>query len=472
MIQDLKELAKVNVREAMRKELEINRENIAPLIIKRTSPRQTKEYVFEMMARNDILKYFLNLDESEQKPESLLSSIPSSQEYVELMLKLRATRYPIRIKRETQRKLFYFYTHEDYKGSRYFLDEPLTQKPKGKRFGEVIDIILGWAWVCGFLALIIWGMLNDSDSNNQYSGGGSNTFNSGGISNGNSQSKLANDSPQVKDGSNAAGFGNGGVSGNDSSSSTSQTNSSQSKQTTNDINKKEPSPDSKSDDMAKKQSFISVTDKKLSGQQVQVTVQPKSNQNKNADTTTIKEDSDYFSLGSSKEHVKEIMGNPKSMIGDTWSYEYSSISFGNDGLVIGWSNISLNLKVFLGTKLDEDVPFTLGSSKQDVTNAMGTPSSIIGSTWGYGYSSVYFDGVSKVIGWSNIGNKLNVSYGAKKEDAVPFTVGSTKLNVLDAMGTPSSIIGTIWLYDYSNVFFDSKDAVINWSNISNNLNVK
>src|SRR5262249_31525950 len=51
--------------------------------------------------------------------------------------------------------------------------------------------------------------------------------------------------------------------------------------------------------------------------------------------------------------------------------------------------------------------FTIGSSKDDVLAIQGEPSSIIGSTLHYGYSSVHFRG-NQVSGYSNISNNLKV----------------------------------------------------------------
>lgn len=53
---------------------------------------------------------------------------------------------------------------------------------------------------------------------------------------------------------------------------------------------------------------------------------------------------EYWTIGSDKLEVKRIQGTPTAIIGDTWSYEYSSISFTN-GRVSGYSDISKNLKV-------------------------------------------------------------------------------------------------------------------------------
>ena len=112
-----------------------------------------------------------------------------------------------------------------------------------------------------------------------------------------------------------------------------------------------------------------------------------------------------FTIGSSEDIVKSVMGAPSGVIGDTWSYGFSSVYFRN-GLVSGWSIIDKKLNVYMGEKISSAV-FTVGSTKDEVLKAMGTPSGIIGDTWSYGFSSVYFRN-SKVSSWSEIDVKLNV----------------------------------------------------------------
>ena len=51
--------------------------------------------------------------------------------------------------------------------------------------------------------------------------------------------------------------------------------------------------------------------------------------------------------------------------------------------------------------------FTLGSTKDEVLAIQGTPDSIIGTSFSYGYSEVNFQG-DKVSSWSNIGKNLKV----------------------------------------------------------------
>jgi len=191
--------------------------------------------------------------------------------------------------------------------------------------------------------------------------------------------------------------------------------------------------------------------------------------------TEIIENPNHFTLGSSKEAVKKVMGTPTSIISDSsWLYGLSSVSFNSKGTVDGWSDIEDNLKVSIGTKKANSPPFALWSNKQAVVDTMGTPTSIISDlSWLYGLSSVSFNSKGTVGGWSDIEDNLKVSIGTKKANSPPFTLGSNKQAVVYAMGTPTSIISdSSWLYGLSSVSFSSKGTVDGWSDIEKNLNCK
>ncbi|MCD2503338.1 outer membrane protein assembly factor BamE [Clostridium sp. NSJ-145] len=181
---------------------------------------------------------------------------------------------------------------------------------------------------------------------------------------------------------------------------------------------------------------------------------------------------DYITLGSSKEDVSRVMGVASSIYDSNWSYEFSIIRFDINGLVSGWNDISDNLIVYIGDKIDGAEPFTIGSTKNEVIAAMGTPSSLYQNRWEYEYSSITFDNDDLVSGWSDISKNLKNYIGDKVDGAQPFTIGSTKEQVIAAMGTPSSLNWNRWEYEYSSVTFDDDNLVSGWSNISGNLNVK
>jgi curved DNA-binding protein CbpA len=158
---------------------------------------------------------------------------------------------------------------------------------------------------------------------------------------------------------------------------------------------------------------------------------------------------------------------------DTWWYGYSYVSFEYDK-VKGWNNSEGNLK--LEYSKVENKSFTVGSTKKEVKAAMGTPTSIDDldylDTWWYGYSYVSFK-YDKVKGWNNSAGNLKLAQSTVKN--ITFTIGSSKEEVKAAMGTPTSIDDLdyldTWWYGYSYVSFEY-DKVKGWNNSAGNLKVR
>lgn len=132
--------------------------------------------------------------------------------------------------------------------------------------------------------------------------------------------------------------------------------------------------------------------------------------------------------------------------------------------------------------ITQENSFTLGSSRDEVKAIMGSPDEIHDYTFftvwyyndHYDFSTITFDENGNVKEWSNAGN-LNVWLGDKQEDSAPFSLGSSQKQVLDAMGTPNEVhdydSSTVWYYnsyyDFSTVTFDEKGIVKEWSNAGN-----
>jgi len=121
----------------------------------------------------------------------------------------------------------------------------------------------------------------------------------------------------------------------------------------------------------------------------------------------------YFTIGSTKNEVQALQGTPSNIIGDTWFYDASQITFFNDR-VVGYSNNSGNLHMKLLPKIDDDHIrakgyFTIGSTKDEVIALQGTPSGIIGNTWIYGLSKINFYN-GKVTSYSNVSKNLKIEY--------------------------------------------------------------
>ncbi|KQU13007.1 hypothetical protein ASG65_11695 [Bacillus sp. Leaf13] len=131
----------------------------------------------------------------------------------------------------------------------------------------------------------------------------------------------------------------------------------------------------------------------------------KFDESKNSTSSAVDTDS-VFTFGSTKDEVKKVMGEPeeKEQFGNvsSWRYQDSSVEFDENEKVAGWSNFSHILKVSVGSKKEGALPFTKGSSIEEVANAMGTPDAVTqwGALWHYQNSIVEFDGET-VIGWSD-----------------------------------------------------------------------
>ncbi|TKH41498.1 hypothetical protein C1I60_19285 [Paenibacillus terrae] len=455
------ELAKTDVRYAMRKEIQMNQLLIENSVVYRNTPRQIKIGVFTAMARNEVLSHFLNLDSSMQTPNNLKTNLPMSPEYYHLMYKIGATRYAHHVKTKAEHQLFLDYTHTDYRRKRHFLDEILPEQPKlSKIWGAFLNVVgtvlnmireyWGIPLLVGFGLLIYFNHSSSpthphsgfSKGDRSSSGNGSTFGMNESTSIGNPDENSVSDTPQVIDDSNQTGFGNEGDSGYDSPSSANEFQT-----INNDSSKKISTPDVVSNETE----LTDPTEKSM----------------------FIKEGNpNFFTIGSPKQKVIDVMGTSTSMIGNSWIYGDSNVELDSNDHVIGWNNINHNLKVSIGSKKKGATPFTIGSSIQDVIDAMGTPTSIIGDSWGYDYSAVQLNSSGEeVIGWSNISDNLNVFMGPRIKTAAPFTKGSSKQQVIHAMGTPTSVIRDSWGYGFSTVQFDLNGKVSSWSNIDKNLKV-
>ena len=191
-----------------------------------------------------------------------------------------------------------------------------------------------------------------------------------------------------------------------------------------------------------------------------------------------------FGFGSTPAEVMRQMGSPTdvnsypSLGEETWSYGFSTVGFRN-GLVAEWHDYDGNLKVSAGHRQQDAPPITRGSSKSEVIAAMGTPTGVnsypsLGEeTWSYGFSTVGFrNGV--VAEWHDCNGNLKVSVGHQQQDAPPIARGSSKSEVIAAMGTPTGVnsypsLGEeTWSYGFSTVTFRG-DHVDGWSNQGNLL---
>ncbi|MBF8983007.1 DnaJ domain-containing protein [Lutibacter sp. B2] len=185
-----------------------------------------------------------------------------------------------------------------------------------------------------------------------------------------------------------------------------------------------------------------------------------------------------ITIGTTKEEVSEIMGTPDTIYEslNSWSYAGDSIDFDRSNKVSSWSNSCGNLKVELGKKIETNKKITIGTTKKEVSEIMGTPDTIYESlnSWSYAGDSIDFDRSNKVSSWSNSCGNLKVELGKKIDTNKKITIGTTKEEVLEIMGTPDTIYESLnsWSYDGDSINFDRNDKVSSWSNSFGNLKIK
>lgn len=204
------------------------------------------------------------------------------------------------------------------------------------------------------------------------------------------------------------------------------------------------------------------------------TISSTKNDVSNASTTA-----NYFTIGSLKEQVLAVMGNPSSVNDytyfETWSYGINTIEFVN-GKVTGYLDYENTLKVWLGDRVSNTF-FSINSSKEDVLKANGTPTGIANytyfETWSFGINTVEFSG-NKVNGYHDYDNILNVNLGSAIAGKT-FGIGSSKQDVINANGTPTGIgdytYSESWSYGISNVVFNSNGIVESYNNWDGNLKI-
>lgn len=169
---------------------------------------------------------------------------------------------------------------------------------------------------------------------------------------------------------------------------------------------------------------------------------------------------EFISIGSTQDAVMKIQGPPQHVRGQTWVYGVSELGF-KDGRVVRYNNFDGNLKVRVlpSRPLSSPVPatFTLGSSADEVLTVQGTPSRMERNRWLYGFSEVRFK-EGRVEEYDNFFGDLKIRLIPEEAAGTgnvrrPFSVGSSKSEVLLTQGTPTSIRGNLWYYQMSSILF-------------------
>jgi hypothetical protein len=133
------------------------------------------------------------------------------------------------------------------------------------------------------------------------------------------------------------------------------------------------------------------------------------------------------------------------------------------------SNKAMRVKLLPPPPASAKQSFTIGSTKDEVLAAQGTPDSLGDSYFMYGSAIVRFQS-DKVISWSNSGGKLKAQLAPASQVAAKhsFTIGSTKDEVLATQGTPDSLGDSYFMYGSAIVRFQG-DRVVSWSNSGGKL---
>lgn len=182
--------------------------------------------------------------------------------------------------------------------------------------------------------------------------------------------------------------------------------------------------------------------------------------------------SSYFTIGSHSSDVLRVQGSPGRIQGQTWVYGLSEIQFRN-GLVQRYNNFDGSLKVRMvprGSNVSAPAYLSIGSSEDDVLRVQGTPTRVEQDKWFYGFSEIKFkDG--RICDYNNYFGNLKLRLqpaGEPGSQKAYFTIGSSPDEVIAAQGTPTSVQGGVWAYDFAYVFFrDGKVSSVSSSSDSN-----
>ncbi len=182
--------------------------------------------------------------------------------------------------------------------------------------------------------------------------------------------------------------------------------------------------------------------------------------------------SSYFTIGSHSSDVLRVQGSPSRIQGQTWVYGLSEIQFRN-GLVQRYNNFDGSLKVRMvprGSVVSAPAYLSIGSTEDDVLRVQGTPTRVEQDKWFYGFSEIKFkDG--RICDYNNYFGNLKLRLqpaGESGSQKAYFTIGSSPDEVIAAQGTPTSVQGSVWAYDFAYVFFrDGKVSSVSSSSDSN-----
>ena len=123
----------------------------------------------------------------------------------------------------------------------------------------------------------------------------------------------------------------------------------------------------------------------------------------------------YFTLRSTKDEVVAAQGSPDSFNENTLHYGYSTISF-RDGRVIGWHQSPSNpLNVILEpSRPTSSRSFAIGSTRDEVIAAQGTPDQYTDRMLKYGHSTISFESERVVSYYESATSPLKIAAESRR----------------------------------------------------------
>ncbi|HEY8347633.1 MAG TPA: J domain-containing protein [Symbiobacteriaceae bacterium] len=182
-------------------------------------------------------------------------------------------------------------------------------------------------------------------------------------------------------------------------------------------------------------------------------------------------EADGIRLGMTKDEAWAIMGVPDEVYAFSWEYGPDTIFVDIDGRVSGWVNRSGTLNLHQVTPNPAAPPIWFGTTVDEVMTVMGTPDEAWPFFWRYGNDQVFFDADGRVNGWRNSSGRLRVRRYTPQPGAAPIRVGSTRDDVVAALGTPEQASSFQWSYGVDVILFDVNYRVSGWQNKSGTLPV-
>lgn len=185
----------------------------------------------------------------------------------------------------------------------------------------------------------------------------------------------------------------------------------------------------------------------------------------------------YINVGSTKEQVKSLLGEPSKIDAKLWTFGTSYIQFDNDGKVIEWKNMFEQLSSGMAKRKENAKYIDIGSTYSDVLDALGSPTSVHAmhnSIWKYESSHIKFSLDGKVVEWKNLFDQLNIGMKQHEKDSPYIVIGSSREDVLKALGSPTMILEVypnVWKYDSSHIKFNDEGYVVEWNNLYDQLDI-